>query len=257
MFLKTKAQKKDTEYWITRGFRNFTGKDLDVIDHITNLANDVIKDIVIINADFEKMVKAVEFTIYERIKDVSMKAKAFDTLVARHGVYGIISLQLDDGTETTVKKVGIKILDDVLYTTLYLPDEYSQAIKDIISDEKPLRNEKFLNYMKTNKPKNYLEELFWLLGDLQFYLRDEVCKACGWSINTFFTRKDNRVALKNKRVLTDPFTLAEAEMIISIVKNTLLPSIVKICDEWESLLKASKTAKLSDIEGRSRGKFRF
>ena len=68
----------------------------------------------------------------------------------------------------------------------------------------------------------------------------EVCQSCGWSLNTFFGRKSNRIKLRKGRVLDHPFTEAEAEKIISIFKEVIIPALQNTCETWEQNLKTQR-----------------
>lgn len=244
MFLKTQAKRKGVYYWMTHRFKSASATQIEVIEHVRELANDVDKKLVIIEEDFDKMIKAVEFTVYENILDVLMMAKAVSRLVEKYKIHGSFAIEREDGSTTTIARRTMDILNRVTGAATYLPDEYAEMIREVIFDDKTLTRVKFLMYMKTNKPNNHLEDLFFRLGQIQFDLRDEVCKACGWTMNTFFARKRNRVILKKQRALLDPFTEAEAEKIILIVRE-LLSNVSELCDKWDYELKIAKQRRLN------------
>lgn len=225
-----------------RKFRRRRPKeDIGVAKHnIRKMALSIHSDINNLVDEHTKLKRAVELTMYDKVAAVAYKAKALERMIHDSKISFEEEILFLDDRPQPIRRVSIETLRRVASFLWELPEEYTEAIRDMVVSDKPVHLSKIIKYMPVNKPLNLLDDLYTKLSSSSIYFREEVCGACGWSINTFFGRKGNRVRLRRKGILDDPLTEAEAEKIILIFKGTIIPSLQQTCSTWEQRLKAKQ-----------------
>ena len=192
-----------------------------------------------LKGQYAKMINAVEYSIYEKLIGIALKSRALERFIIDSKISSDEVIIFDDGT-LNLRKVCINTLRQVSSMSWDLPTKYTDVIREILYDKERIHKSKIKKYMPTNKPHNLLDDLYNKLSSAPMYFREEVCQSCGWSVNTFFNRKANRVRLQRKRVLDHPFTEAEAEKIISIFKKVIIPALWHTCQTWEQDLRTQR-----------------
>ncbi len=200
-------------------------------DDITKMTAVVQSDLEQLKKEHTKLKQAVNQTIYEKLIRIAYKAKAVDRLIRDNRVSSEGGMSFVGG----IRRTYTEALCRVVSFSLDLPLEYSESIEEIITTN--THWSKIHKHMPISTPLNLLDDLYNKLSSAPMYFREEVSRSCGWSLNTFFARKGNRVRLQRKRIHDHPLTEAEAEKIISIFKNTIIPALEETCLTWEQRLK--------------------
>lgn len=187
-----------------------------------------------------EMKQAIEQTIYEKLVGIAYKAKALERVIQDTRISSEEEIPFLDGRNVTIRRVCVETLRRVASYLWELPMEYTEGIREMVISDKPIHLSKIKKYMPINQPLNLLDDLYTKLSASPTYFREEVCRSCGWSLNTFFGRKGNRVRLQRKGILDHPLTEAEAEKIISIFKDTIIPALQETCTTWEQHVKVKR-----------------
>ncbi|WP_146154350.1 hypothetical protein [Chitinophaga ginsengisoli] len=204
------------------------------------MALSIKSDLKHLEDEYAKMVNAVEFSIYEKLIGIAFKARALEQFILDSKIPSDEMVAITDKSSLRISKVCINALREVVSFAWELPMNYTEAVANIVADENHVHWSKISKYMPIDKPRNLLDDLYYKLSSAPMYFREEVCQSCGWSLNTFFGRKANRIRLRKRRVLDQPFTEAEAEKIISIFKEVIIPALLNTCETWEQSLKMQR-----------------
>lgn len=227
-----------------RKFRRRRPKDkstTDVIKHdIREMVFSIHSDIDKLRDEHAEMKQAVEYTIYEKLVGIAYKAKALERVIQDSKISSEEEILFLDDRLQTIRRVCVQTLCRVASFIWDLPMEYTEGIREMVISDKPIHLSKIRKYMPINKPLNLLDDLYSKLSASPMYFREEVCRSCGWSLNTFFGRKGNRVRLRRKRIPDHPLTEAEADKIISIFKETIIPALQETCLTWEQHIKTKR-----------------
>jgi len=241
--IKPVRQNNET-VWFNKVFRTGAKKSPTevqryVLQHLSELVDEVNNEMIILNLDYERLVDAIDFTIYEKLLQIALRVKAFERLAheARLKQHFIIS---ENGIEGSIAEVLHSMMNKITLECWRISDKYSRPILKLLARNSLTHISKTGKFMQVKKPNNYLERLYDRLFYAPEVLRDMVCTACGWSPSTFFSRKANRVVLKKQRILDHPLTEAESEKIIKIIRETIIPSLAGICEEWENQIEQKK-----------------
>ncbi|SDE93582.1 hypothetical protein SAMN04488121_101233 [Chitinophaga filiformis] len=229
---------------IGRGFprRRPKGKAFtNMVKHdIRTMALSIKSDLKRLENEYAKMINAVEFSIYEKLVGVAFKARALEQFILDSKIPSDEMIAITDTSSVRISRICVNALREVVSFAWELPMNYTEAVANIVADESPVHWSKINKYMPIDKPRNLLDDLYYKLSSAPMYFREEVCQSCGWSLNTFFGRKANRIRLRKRRVLDQPLTDAEAEKIISIFKEGIIPALLNTCETWEQNLNARR-----------------
>lgn len=228
-------------FMIIRQFRRCRRKNSNAAKHdIRKMALSIHSDIDKLKDEHTEMKQAIERTIYEKLAGIAYKAKALERVIQDSSISSEEEIPFLDGCNVTIRRACVETLRRVASYLWELPMEYTEGIREMIISDKPIHLSKIRKYMPINKPLNLLDDLYTKLSASPMYFREEVCRSCGWSLNTFFGRKGNRVRLQRKGILDHPLTEAEADKIISIFKETIIPALHETCITWEQHVKVNR-----------------
>lgn len=188
--------------------------------------------------EFETMVHAVEWTMYQELLNASYKVKAIDKLLHENKVHSKIFIALPDGRTIGIKDLFYETTNKVFKLSNELPDTYADLLGNILSSPAFPHWSKISKYMPINKPVNFVDDLYSRLSNAPYFFRQEVCASCGWSLSMFFHRIRRTILKRNKRAYFNPScSEAEAEKIIMIFKKLIIPSLLDACLKWEKIFK--------------------
>lgn len=189
--------------------------------------------------EFEAGKYNLELQLFERLKEIACKLREMEQARTVYKAPLTSPIKMPDGSIAEYYDLIHSAYGEVLFHSYCMPGDFTNQLRHILA----MPFEQIKNHdMFVHNYDNLMAELYYRLDDATDFFQNEVCEACGWQDATF-SGKLARARLIRPGKSKEQLTEAEAEKVLAIFEEVIIPSLQMAAKNWRAYLKSRKENK--------------